>query len=480
MSRSKFIGLISHIQSVAQSIRANRLVAYLRNFPASHPNWWSIGKASVVFMLFFSMCYGRLDPDFGWHLQAGNYFRAHGIPSHDVFSYTAPNFPWVDHEWGSDVLISYLYQFGGYILLALVFAGLWTFGLMLNAWRARFLFLLIAVAAMSTIVDIRPIVWTIVGLAIVLRILLMKKPGKAVLWIPIVFLVWANLHGSFILGLAVLFYFAIIRKDKLLFLVFLLCIPITFINPYGPKLYVEIFRVLFDWQMHFQTKGMAIFSIPSSAWPLIILWGTGFWIHARKKFVNWIGVVPVLLVASLYAVRNLFIFAALAAPELDNYYTRTKLLFPKFLPRAAKNILRTITVALVGLVIVFLYQNALPSSDREATYPVAEVSYLKAHQCKGNLFNDFDWGGYLIWKLPGNKVFIDGRMQAWSNPAGVNYFDIYQRVFSDSSFRNMTFKQYNITCALVDSSSTLVKQLETLGWQAQVKTNYAILLTAPH
>lgn len=453
---------------------------FLRHLPVSHPNWWSMLKVLVVFGCFFSMCFGRLDPDFGWHLQAGNYFRTYGIPFHDVFSYTASQFQWIDHEWGSDVIISFLNQWGGYLLLTLVFAGLWTFGLMFNAWRTRLLFLLMATAAMSTIVDIRPLVFTIVGLALLLRILVAKKPSNTVFWIPIIFMVWANLHGSFILGLAVLFYYAVTRKDRLLFLLFLISIPMTFVNPYGPRLYVEIFRVLFDWQMHFQTSGSAIFVIPRSSWPLIILWGAGFWIYARKKLLNWVNLAPALLAASLFAIRNLFIFVAVATPELDDYYTRTKLTFPKNPPRAAKNLLGAIIIILIGLTVYSTYDYILPTTNRESFYPVAEVAYLKSYQCNGNLFNDFNYGGFLIWQLPEYKVYIDGRMQAWVNPQGKNYFDVYQQVLSNSSLTDSTFKQYHITCALVgDGHKTLINHLKSLGWQTPVSASGSILLTAP-
>jgi hypothetical protein len=108
------------------------------------------------------------------------------------------------------------------------------------------------------------------------------------------------------------------------------------------------------------------------------------------------------------------------------------------------------------------------------------VAYLKTYKCNGNLFNDFDYGGYLIWKLPEYKIFIDGRMQAWDNPQGKNYFDIYQQVLSNASFRNSTFNQYHITCALVGiGHKTFIKQLEAQHWQPTVKANQAILLTAP-
>jgi hypothetical protein len=113
---------------------------------------------------------------------------------------------------------------------------------------------------------------------------------------------------------------------------------------------------------------------------------------------------------------------------------------------------------------------------------VVAVTYLKTHRCEGNLFNDFNYGGYLIWKLPEYQVYIDGRMQAWNNPQGVKYYDIYEQVFKDPAVRKTIFKQYNITCVLIEDGSerqAFIQQLIAQGWQTPVKANDSTLLTAP-
>lgn len=75
--------------------------------------------------LIFYVCAASIDPDFGWHLQAGRYILAHGIPTHDIFTYTAADFRWIDHEWLSDVVMALLFGAGGYWLLAAVWAVIW-------------------------------------------------------------------------------------------------------------------------------------------------------------------------------------------------------------------------------------------------------------------------------------------------------------------------------------------------------------------
>jgi len=481
-SRSKVNRLLRPIRSLSSSFRSNPLVTYLRHLAINHPNLLSLVKALIVFIIFFIVCFGRFDPDFGWHLMSGNYFRAHGIPAHDIFTYTAHNFRWIDHEWGNDVLMSYLYQVHGYLILALFFAGLWTLGLMINAWRARFVILLIAVAAMLPYIIIRPTAWDVVGLAIFFRILSAKKLGKAILWLPLLLLIWVNLHGGFIIGLAVLLYFAIIRKSKPLLLMFLLCIPVTFINPYGIRLYVEIFRTLTDWSLHHETGGMSMFNLSYPAWALVVLWCAGFWLFAKKKLVNWIGLSPLLLAGSLVATRNIPLFAVVATSELNYYCTQAKDLLPKQLPKLAKNVLRIIVIVIIGLLIAFFLYRAHPTTNREANYPVAAVAYLKTHQCNGNLFNDFNYGGYLIWQLPEYPVFIDGRMPSWRNAEGVKYLDIYSNVIQNSTTRKNIFRQYDIACALFENNAVFkefIGQLKAAGWKTPITANGSVLLVSP-
>jgi hypothetical protein len=305
--------------------------------------------------------------------------------------------------------------------------------------------------------------------------------AKAIWWLPLVFLIWANLHGGFILGLAVVLYFAIVRRSKSLLMMFVLCTLVTFINPYGPELYVEIFRTLTDWSLHLQTNGMAPFDLQFSAWPLIALWGAAVWALARKKLWTWLGLSLLLLLASLAATRILPLFVVVATPELDNYYTQAKKLFPKHIPKLAKKVFLVMIVAIIGLTAYYIYPYAIPTNNREADYPVAAIAYLKTHQCEGRLFNDFNYGGYLIWKLPSVPVYIDGRMASWRNPQGEKYLDIYLNMINDPTVRAAVFRHYDITCALVQTNSMwhkFISQLKARGWQATVVANQSILLVA--
>src|SRR4051794_140107 len=93
----------------------------------------------LVLLLYFLLAWAigivYLDPDFGWHLRTGQYILSHGIPKTDPFSYTMPNFPFVDHAWLTDIALFVLNMQVGSAALAGAFALLTTFALWLQTPR---------------------------------------------------------------------------------------------------------------------------------------------------------------------------------------------------------------------------------------------------------------------------------------------------------------------------------------------------------
>jgi hypothetical protein len=119
------------------------------------------------------------------------------------------------------------------------------------------------------------------------------------------------------------------------------------------------------------------------------------------------------------------------------------------------------------------YGTLLVAHNRYSDLPVAAVSYLNDHHCEGNLFNDYNYGGYLIWKLPSQPDFIDGRMSTWQ-PQMEQYFNIIDH---PNKYYPSVFAKYDIRCALLQTStSKLVNALEKNNWNQIIRTNNSILL----
>ncbi len=463
MRKPQFVTMFSAIPTIVRNTSN-----YLQKQPKIH---LLLGFA-ILFGLFWVVCFQRLDPDFGWHLRTGDYILSHhAVPHHDLYSYTAPSWPWTDHEWGNDVITTWLYNHGGYSLLATLFAGLWSGALLLAARRARLHVLLLAAIALMPYAGVRPLAWTVLFFSLLLAVL-RGDYSRWRLWLPLLFVVWANLHAGFIAGLAVIAYFAFRERRRSTVYLLLVCALATLLNAYGWRLYEEIFRTVGDPALHSQITEWYAFSFRGESWMFVILWAAGSLAFLKKG--EWITLSRLLLLSALSASRNLPLFVVSALPELDRFLSRAKAALPHRLDKPR----RVALVAFVSTIVVTIYTlTALIVTEsldapRGSGYPVVAVTYLQQHPCQGNLFNDYSIGGYLIWKLPGQPVYIDGRMPTW-RPYMDRYMDIIHH--PDRNYPQ-AFGQHDIHCALLSHGSQLAKALQRDGWQVVQRSDHWLLL----
>ncbi|MCA9946363.1 MAG: hypothetical protein KC449_22925, partial [Anaerolineales bacterium] len=160
-----------------------------------------------------------LDPDMWWHLRTGEYILQHGIPAQDVFTFTVPQHAWVTHEWLSQLIMWLVYLAGGLPGLILFFAALiaLTFGLLYLACAGRpYLpaFIVLFAAITSAIVwGARPQIFNLLLTAVFVLIIERVKDSKwrprTLWWLPLLTLVWANLHSGYLLGVVLLGTYAV-------------------------------------------------------------------------------------------------------------------------------------------------------------------------------------------------------------------------------------------------------------------------------
>jgi hypothetical protein len=435
-----------------------------------------------LFALFFIVAWRKLDPDFGWHLRSGLYIRAHGVPTHDIFTYTAPRFDWINHEWGNDVIVSWLYGWGGYGLLAAFYAGLWSAALVVAGRRAWFGVLLLAAIATLPYAGVRPVSWTVLFLALVFRAI--WSPRRRLVWLlPILFVFWANVHAGFVIGLVIILYSAVYYRRPALFGVFGLAALATFLNAYGPRVYVEVGRTLFDPTLHRQVAEWAPLSFISLADVFIVIWGAGAVLFEERTVRRWLRPSVPLLLASISANRNLPLFVIAAVAECSHYVTSGAQLLTKTAGIVLRRSLIVASLAVLAATLFWARSEYWPlNQNREASYPRQAVAYLQAHGCEGHIFNDYNYGGYLIWRLPGAPVYIDGRMPSWKDDRGQKYMTHYYELLAHPSWYPAEFARYDIHCALLAHShlnAALISRLQRDGWRPVVDTPDAVLLLAP-
>ena len=173
-----------------------------------------------VIVLFSALIFITLrpvtDPDFWWHLKTGQLIsQTQQIPKQDPFSYTALGKPWTTHEWLSELMIFKIFQAGSFAALILTFSLIITAAYLLVYLRcpgssrpyiAGFA-LIIGAAASAPLWGVRPQMITLLFFSLFLYLLeryRQEQQLRFLIPLPLLMLVWVNLHGGYILGLGVM------------------------------------------------------------------------------------------------------------------------------------------------------------------------------------------------------------------------------------------------------------------------------------
>ena len=430
----------------------------------------TIRRVFFIF-LFFSLFLMTLcpiaDPDFWWHLRTGQLIvQTHAIPNIDPFSFTNSGKPWVAHEWLSELLIYGLYRLGSYGLLifafSLVITGAFLFAYLRSPQESRpyiagFTLLLGAIATAPTW-GARPQMLSLLITSLFLYLLdRYRKEDKLKYIIPLpwITLVWVNLHAEYFLGLAIVAIYIAgglidLLKTKLqkkespnaptLKSILTLCavlgvsILATFANPNGLHILLYPFQTLTSQAMQqfiqeWFSPDFHHLEWQPLAWFILALIGAGM---LAKKPISPTKILLTLFFgyAALRSMRHVPLFAIAAIPilaeQIDSLVrVRSEVIPPSWLRKWIVPILLVCIVLVVGLRFVQVVQGQ--SKSEAGTFPKAAVDWIAENQPEGNLFNSYNWGGYIIWRLyPQYPVYIDGRADVYGDKFLYAYMDVYR------------------------------------------------------
>ena len=392
------------------------------------------------------------DPDLWWHLKMGQViWNTHSIPTSDLFSYTAHNQSIVPQEWLAEVSIYASYLWRGYSGLML-WLCVFTAALLCLAYLLCSLYSgnpkvafpgALAVWFFSGIVfTIRPqlIAYVLMALELILIQLGRTRNPRWFLLLPIIFVVWINCHGSFVLGLVVagvflfssLFMFELVslvaqpweaRSRRMFLLAMIVSVPALFLNPAGLRQILYPFDAFIN-----QSQGLANveewaplkMNSPSGIALLAVLLCCLLLAVVRKSVLYWHELLLLALGTWLAVshVRLLVVFGMLAVPVLvrqlasswDGYNFEQDRIWPNAV---------FLAVSLTAAVVAFPNMTSLEAQIGEQS-PVTAVKFLEANRPAGPMLNDYAFGGYLIWAAPQYPVMIDGRtdLYIWSGFLG--------------------------------------------------------------
>jgi hypothetical protein len=433
--------------------------------------WILLITFSSLFIIAYFTTDQWLDPDFGWHLKTGELILKRGVPKIDWYSFTMSNFPWIDHEWLTEVFIYKIYSFFGFKFLLVIFLliSIFSFFLQLKFDKFFYFIFLILFGYLSCLsyLGVRPQIITWLLFSIFLKILnsmLNEKKYKCVFIFPILFSIWANLHGGFFVGIFTLFlilFLKISERDYLSVFYFILAIFLSFLatlfNPYGIKIYEEIFRTITDKNLIFTIKEwMPLFFADFSIFKLlfIVLFLTLSFTFIKIKEIHFkdLTLPFTFLIFSILHTRHFPLFAIVTLSPLADLLIKARKKVQPFenkifsLKDKKTYLIFGSLLFLIALQLFFF----LSPSNKGMIYPSLEtISFLKNLPVTENMFNPYGWGGYLIWKLPERKVFIDGRMPSWRMD-GKYILEDYLRVKNAKENFQEILKKYDIKIILLE------------------------------
>lgn len=431
-----------------------------------------------VFMLVIFTIAARpiTDPDFWWHLKTGQYLvETRSIPHTDIFSTVRLGNEWIAHEWGSEVFIYSLYRALGYGGLIIAFALMIAISFLIayrrcqkrapHPYVAGFAVILGAIATLPTW-GVRPQVFSILFASIFLGILdsySHDKKNRAIWWLVPLMIVWTNMHAGFAVGIAfiMLTMFGIVLDGLLIRrhaigdifhalrpigLVLIVCIAAVSVNPNGLRLYSYPFETLTSRTMmqYIQEWRSPDFHEPmfQALSLMILLTFSALALSKKRPRPNEI----LLLIATgwmtLRSSRNMPFFVLVAMPLLAKHswtwLTSHRwgqwLTKPEDVKAESKVRLKLVlnvlllVIAPLGLVAMRVQRTLANQPATEVKeYPSAAVDFVLANRPPQPIYNEYAWGGYLIWRLyPEYKVYIDGRADVYGDSMIEEFLDIHE------------------------------------------------------
>ena len=464
----------------------------------------------IVFVMLFTIALRvPTDTDTWWHIRSGEYTLNNGMIHSDPFSHTFADEAWINHSWGSQILMFGIWEVAGNAGLAFYTAILAVAGMALlyqistgNTYLRAFILILGATTA-AVFWSARPQMISFFFTTLILWLMYRyKRENKDWLWaiIPVMWL-WSNLHAGWSIGYLFLIAFIVgeafnnlmsITENTMswagwrkLVLATLISIPFLALSPYFldnmlvpfNTVNIEPLRAFIqEWQSpNFQGQGTWAFIA------MIMLLFMALW-TSKLKF-DWSGfflLIGTLFLALLYS-RNIAVFAVVATPilthHLDNALTERKLILrprqsvPR--PMAIINVtLIVITILGVGLYAAGLLLPANVEEMQVDILPVAAVNYLNENDLPAELFNSYNWGGYLMFAAPDYPVYVDGRTDLYGDFV-TDYASIY---FDRADDIEAELEAQNINLVLVEVSAAINDALaESDNWTLEYEDELAMI-----
>ncbi len=470
---------------------------------------------AILFIAIFTMAV-RLpaDTDTWWHLRSGQYILENrAVPTTDPFSHSMAGQPWIDHGWLAQIFWYGLFALGGWPGLSLGLAALVTLTFWLvwqvtpgNLYIRAFTMVLGAITS-AVIWVARPqmVSFLLAGLALVLLEKYKRTGSRWIYAFPLIVLLWVNIHGGYAIAFMLLGVYLVgeafnrltghrddpvltWRQMRLLLLLGGVGFALAVVNPHGWQMWFYPFRTvgigaLRDFIQEWRSPDFHL----SLTWAFLAMLLASLAALGRAgRRADWtdLAVLGLWSFWSLFAARNIGLFGLLTIPALARYADAA---WGQYLPGERKRVSRELEGTqgtgkassvptgsfssprlnwfLLGLVVVAallkigaaLNPQEVLKAEQESL-PAKAVEFIQQNKPAGPLFNSYNWGGYLIYKLwPAYPVYIDGRTDLYDDA----FIRRYLNVVAGGEGWQHTLDQDGVNVVLIESDSTLAKFLKS-------------------
>lgn len=433
--------------------------------------------------------------DFWWHIKIGEYiYHNHAIPTSNMYAWTLPaDQPFFYAAWLGELLLYWLYHIGGIqldVFIRTLLIGI-SFGLVANearrrsgSWRVSALVVTLLCLMSTSNLPVRTQIWAwlpfIITYVILQRFSESKLKWQWLLFCPALMIFWVNVHGSYILGLALPFLFfggqalsKLLKQDSLISwkqiswlgatgvisAVAILVNPrFTGIIQYAVNLISNqpIQQFIEEWQSP-TPHGIANISFYVSVLVLIVIIA-----YSRSRLtITEVFLIIAFLWLAWDGQRSIIWYGIIVTPILARLVSGLPIRKYPFIPQ--RNWLNLVIVVLLFIPVLLVQPWFVEKLPLPATYwqqvlyrspagpllsahtPVQAAEYLRTHP-GGHLYNEMGYGSYLIWALPEQKVFIDPRIELYPYEQWQDYIRI-----NNGSQYDQILEKYGVDRILTDA-----------------------------
>ncbi|HEY1500281.1 MAG TPA: hypothetical protein VGF88_11935 [Acidobacteriaceae bacterium] len=401
-----------------------------------------LGLVLVWLLFVFGAKAGVADLDIWWHMRnaselvhTGHFVRA------DSWTFTVNGKPWINFEWLGELPYYFFFKWLGYRGLYLVMMvvsssivlGIYRLALMRSRDAiASFAVGVLAVLFATVSLAPRTLLFGWLFLVLEIGILWSLSRGKDyTAWLPPLFLVWINTHGSWFIGFAILIAYVALgwfegewgsvvatrwtpQQARKLLAVMTASFALLFVNPYGWRLVLYPLDVMFrqkDTMQYIAEWASLDFHTLRGKTMLATLFLLAVLQLVRRR--QWTVQDVVLALIAVYGavtyVRFVFMAGIVIAPLLAMDLRSNRAKKPDAPSRNAWMHAMAAFVLVTLMVLRFPTEQQLHAGVAEA-FPEKAVPYVRSLAGQGNLMNNFNWGGYFEWNAPEVKEMLDSRV----------------------------------------------------------------------